>query len=81
MHIDVDDPGSEGRCSSTVFVWWDGSSISGIKADAAESRRQGELLLRQGVHTFYVQAVFNAPLSLEEFTSLVMETGMRVKKL
>ena len=61
-----------------VYVFYDGNSVAGLKAYAAESRKQGERLIRQGVDRLYVEVTFNAPLSIAEFTRLVSETGMEV---
>jgi len=63
-----------------VHVEWNQRSVAGLKAYAAESRRQGEFLLRQGVDQFYVLVVFNHPLSVEEFTRLVADADMQVKR-
>lgn len=62
-----------------VFVEWDWHSVAGLKAYAAESRRQGDFLLRQGVNQFYVLVAFNHPLSVEKFTRLVADVDMQVK--
>jgi len=71
--INQDDVGSY-----FVYVFYDRDSVAGLKAYAAESRKQGERLIRQGVDRLYVEVTFNAPLSIAEFTRLVSETGMEV---
>jgi len=61
-----------------VTVFFDDSSVAGLKAYAMESRRQTDILLQQGIDTLYVEATFNSPLSLDEFAELVVQSGMEV---
>ena len=64
--------------SPLVTVFYLENSLTALKAYAAESRTQGEILLRAGIEPLYVEATFNSPLSAGELAELVGQTQMQV---
>jgi len=64
--------------SPLVTVFYPENSLMGLKAYAAESRAQGEILLRAGIEPLFVEVTFNSPLSAGELAELVAQTEMQV---